>query len=103
MQIDKIDETYKDFIATIKRKIQSSQLKAHIKVNEELLKLYWDLAKMIVDKQKLSSWGDGFLKDISNDLKKEFPNMKGLSRSILMYMKKWYLFYSDTIIQQAVG
>jgi len=103
MPIDKIETNYKDFIATIKRKIQSSQLKAHIKVNEELLRLYWELARMIVNKQKLSSWGDGFLKDISKDLKVEFPDMKGFSRSNLMYMKKWYLFYTDSIVQQVVG
>ena len=103
MKIDKIETNYKDFIATIKRKIQSSQLKAYVKVNEELLRLYWELARMIVDKQKLSSWGDGFLKDISRDLKVEFPDMKGFSRSNLMYMKKWYLFYTDSIVQQAVG
>jgi len=68
-----VDKNYKDFIADIKIKIQSSQLKAHIKVNEELLRLYWELAKMIVAKQKLSSWGDGILKDISKELKQEFP------------------------------
>jgi len=98
-----IDINYKDFITEIKNKIKSSQLKAHIKVNEELLRLYWDLANMIVQKQKLSSWGDGILNDISKELKQEFPNMKGFSRSNLMYMKKWFLFYSDSIVQQAVG
>lgn len=50
MNINKIDNHYKDFIANIKLKIKSSQLKAHTKVNEELLKLYWELARMIVDK-----------------------------------------------------
>jgi len=85
---------YTDFIKDIKQKIQTSQIKAHVKVNVELLKLYWELASMIVEKQKLSSWGDGFIADISKDLKKEFPLLKGFSTTNIKYMKKWYLFWS---------
>ncbi len=84
---------YKKFIVELKSKIQSSQIKASVKVNEELLKLYWDIAEMIVEKQKNSSWGDGFIKDISRDLKVEFPNIKGFSERNLKYMRQWYLFF----------
>lgn len=87
-------QEYKEFIRTIKSKIQISQIKASIKVNEELLKLYWDIASMIVEKQKLASWGDGFLNNLINDLKKDFSNMKGFSLRNLKYMKQWYLFYT---------
>ncbi|MEA2046962.1 MAG: DUF1016 N-terminal domain-containing protein, partial [Campylobacterota bacterium] len=66
---------YKAFIKEIKSKIQSSQIKASVKVNEELLHLYWELAKMIVAKQKEASWGDNLVEQVSNDLKREFPNM----------------------------
>lgn len=93
---------YKDFIQEIKQKIQSSQIKAHIKVNIELLTLYWELGSMIVKKQKLSSWGDGFIDDISKDLKKEFPDLKGFSTTNIKYMKKWYLFWSIEKSPQAV-
>ena len=92
---------YKNFIANIKLKIQSAQIKAHIKVNEEMLRLYWDIAQMIVEKQKQSSWGDKILENISRDLKKEFPNMGGFSLRNIQYMKKWFLFYS--IVQQPVA
>ncbi|MBL0707452.1 MAG: DUF1016 family protein [Sulfurimonas sp.] len=98
-----IELNYKDFILDIKTKIKSSQLKAHVKVNKELLKLYWELAKMIVEKQKQSSWGDGFLKDISRDLKSEFPNMKGFSYRNIKYIRQWYNFYNEVIGQQAVA
>ena len=63
---------YKDLIQSIKLQIQTSQIKAHIKVNKELLKLYWNIAEQIVEKQKKSSWGDGFITDISKDLQKNF-------------------------------
>jgi len=98
-----IEPSYKVFIHDIKSKIQMAQIKASIKVNEELLRLYWELAQMIVAKQKESNWGDNFIEQISNDLKIEFPNMKGFSKTNLLYMKKWYLFWSDANLPQLVG
>ena len=91
-----IDKNYKLFLKEIKSKIKSSQIKASIKVNEELLKLYWDIAKMIVGKQKESSWGDNLIRQISKDLKLEFPNMKGFSVTNIKYMRQWYLFWQKS-------
>ena len=99
MQLQK--DEYKQFIVAIKSKIQSSQIKASIKVNVELLKLYWDIAEMIVQKQKESAWGDGFIKNVSRDLKVEFPKMKGFSVRNIKYMRQWYNFYEKG--QQAVA
>ena len=99
MQLEKNE--YKRFIKEIKSKIQSSQIKASIKVNVELLKLYWDIAEMIVEKQKNSSWGDNFIKNISRDLKEEFPNIKGFSLRNIKYIRQWYTFYEKG--QQAVA
>ena len=89
-----LEKEYISFISEIKNKIKQAQIKAAIKVNEELLRLYWDIAKMIVERQKVSKWGDSVIEKISNDLKREFPNMKGFSIRNLKYMKQWYLFYS---------
>jgi len=95
---------YKDFIKTIKQKIQTSQIKAAIKVNEELLRLYWDIASMIVAKQKESKWGDNLIKQISDDLKKEFLNLKGFSKRNLELMRQWYNYWnSDEITKQIVS
>lgn len=87
-----VSKDYKTFIKEIKLKIKTSQIKAAIKVNEELLRLYWDLGAMIVQKQNDSSWGDGLVAQISKDLKKEFPNMKGFSERNIKYMRQWYTF-----------
>ncbi|SHO81441.1 FIG074102: hypothetical protein [hydrothermal vent metagenome] len=92
---------YKEFIITIKQKIKNTQIKASIKVNIELLRLYWDIAKMIVEKQKESSWGDDIISNISKDLKVEFPNIKGFSKRNIFYMKQWYIFFSK--VQQPVA
>ena len=94
---------YKKFIQDIKARIQASQIKAAVKVNTELLKLYWNLAHLIVQKQKESTWGKGFIVEISKDLKNEFPNMKGFSPTNLLYMKKWYLFYTKQKASQHFG
>jgi predicted nuclease of restriction endonuclease-like (RecB) superfamily len=96
MTIDllKIPE-YRAFIQAIKQRIQSSQIKAAIAVNQELLRLYWDLAEQIVEKQREATWGDGFLAQISQDLKSEFPDMKGFSVRNLEGMRQWYRFWSD--------
>ena len=96
-----LESEYKNLIREIKSKIQTSQIKAHIKVNEELLKLYWEIGKIITIKQKKSSWGDGIIKQISKDLQFEFPNMKGFSVRNIKYMKQWFQFYSNR--QQVVA
>ena len=90
-------QEYKNFINTIKSKIQQSQIKASIKVNEELLRLYWDMAFVIVEKQKSSSWGDGVLERLSKDLKREFPNMQGFSYRNLRAIRQWYLFWQQPV------
>lgn len=98
-------EDYKDWLARIKSKIRSAQLKAAVKVNSEMLLFYWELGADIIAKQAHSRWGEGFLVQLSKDLMSEFPNMKGFSLSNLKYIKQWYLFYLDGKIigQQPVG
>jgi len=99
------DASYKHLLRQIKARIQGSQIKAAVRVNVELLTLYWDLAQMIVRKQEQASWGDGLIAMISNDLKKEFPNMKGFSKRNLELMRQWFFFWSqhEPIAQQPVS
>ncbi len=92
------DSEYKKLLSDLKEKVRSSQLKAAVKVNYELLDLYWNLGKEIVEKQKQFSWGEGFLKTLSEDLRKEFPNMKGFSAENLKHIRYWYIFYNDYLI-----
>lgn len=92
------DKEYKKFLVELKEKVKNSQLKAAIKVNYELLNLYWELGKKITEKQKEYSWGDSFISTLSNDLKKEFPDMKGFSVQNLKNIRYWYLFYAEYLI-----
>lgn len=85
---------YSKWLETIKRKIKSAQLKAAISVNTQLIELYWDLAKDIVNKQQEANWGDNVLEQLSTDLKLSFPDINGFSRRNLYAIRQWYLFYS---------
>ena len=77
-------------IALIKDKIKNSQIKASIKVNRELLELYWHIGSDIVNRQKHSKWGEGLLRQMSIDLKKTFPDMSGFSETNLKTMRDDY-------------
>ena len=96
---------YKDWLQNLKEKIQQSQIKAAIQVNSELLRLYWQIGKDIVEKQAQAKWGDGFLQTLSADLCKEFPTIKGFSYRNLKSIRQWYLFYNqlDIIGKQVVS
>lgn len=85
---------YNKWFSAIKRKIKSAQLKAAVSVNTQLIELYWDLAKDIVNKQQEANWGDNVLEQLSTDLKLNFPNINGFSRRNLYAIRQWYLFYS---------
>ena len=100
-----ISSEYKSWIGELKQRIRQSQIKAAVKVNTELLQLYWGLGKDIVERQKLAQWGDGFLKQLSEDLMSEFPEMNGFSYRNIKHIRQWYVFYSqdDIIGKQLVS
>jgi predicted nuclease of restriction endonuclease-like (RecB) superfamily len=95
---------FKQWLGDLKLRIRQSQIKAAIKVNEELLRLYWDLGHDISVRQMDSAWGSGFFEQLSRELKAEFPKMTGFSESNLKYAKRFYLFYTqdNKILQQVV-
>jgi len=100
-----ITDDYKQFIQHIKQTIQNAQIKAAVSVNRELLNLYWSMGKQIVEKQKQTKWGSGFIAKMSRDLKSEFPEMKGFSVRNLKYIRQWFVFYysKNAIGQQLVA
>ena len=90
-----IDADYAEWIADIKSRYRSAQVKAAVKVNAEKLLFNWQLGRDLVQKKAEERWGAGVVEQVSLDLKREFPNAEGFSTSNLWYMKKWYLFYAD--------
>lgn len=96
---------YKAWLSELKTRLRSTQLKAAMSVNSTLLEFYWALGVDIVERQKDSKWGSGFLNQLSQDLMAEFPDMKGFSKRNLERIRRWYLFYidSDLIATQPVS
>ena len=90
-----IDADYANWIAEVKHRYRSSQVKAAVRVNAEKLLFNWQLGRDLVQKKAEERWGSGVVEQVSLDLKREFPNAEGFSTSNLWYMKKWYLFYTD--------
>ena len=97
------DKTYKAWLTELKGKILGAQLKAAVAVNTQRLEFYWELGADIIEKQKNSEWGDGFLPQLSKDLMSEFPAMTGFSHRNLKYIKQWYSFYSGNAVMSACG
>ena len=95
-----LDDEYAAWIAEVKHRYRSAQVKAAVKVNAEKLLFNWQLGRDLVRKKAEERWGAGVVEQVSLDLQKEFPNEKGFSTSNLWYMKKWYVFYTDPDSQQ---
>jgi predicted nuclease of restriction endonuclease-like (RecB) superfamily len=90
-----IDKDYKEWLVHLKARIRHSQIKASVRVNTEMLELYWSIGADIVERQAEGKWGSGIIKKLSQDICDEFPDMQGFSRSNLQYMRGFYLFYRD--------
>jgi predicted nuclease of restriction endonuclease-like (RecB) superfamily len=86
---------FKDFITEIKTKILSSQYEALKAVNKELIGLYWDIGRTILEKQEAFGWGKSVVKSVSQELQKEFVGMKGFSVQNLWNMRLFYFEYSQ--------
>ena len=100
-----IDTEYKQWIQELKSRYRSSQIKAAVKVNHEMLAYYWQLGRDIVQLNAEQRWGSGFMRSLSQDLKQELPDATGLTLSNLYYCKKFYLLYNEQVVKfpQVVG
>ena len=92
-QLTNIDNDYLKWFSEIKSKIRSTQIRAALAANATLIEFYYDLGKMIVEKQAQSTWGDKLVQQLSKDLQAEFPEMKGLSYTNLRYCKQFFLYF----------
>ena len=70
---------YISFVTDIKQKIRAAQVKATLSANAQMIQMYWDIGKMIAEKQKIEGWGANVISKLSLDLKKEMPELKGFS------------------------
>ena len=86
---------YTHLLAEVKERIRSAQYAALKAVNTELVGLYWDIGRMIVNRQTDAEHGSAIAEQLSNDLMAEFPGISGFSRRNVFYMREFYLLYRD--------
>jgi predicted nuclease of restriction endonuclease-like (RecB) superfamily len=96
-----LENTYAATIAQIKTEIETVRLKAAISVNQHLLMLYWKIGSIILQQQSTEGWGTKVIERLSNDLCKEFPDMKGTSSRNLKYMRTFAEAYPEFVQQPA--
>ena len=89
----KITPEYKEWLVALKTKIRSAQIKASLAVNSALIEFYFDLGRMITEKDAV--WGSRFLEQLSIDLKNEFPDMQGFSVTNLRYCRQFFNFIEN--------
>ena len=92
---------YTHVLQKLKDKIKSSQQKAILAVNNELLGVYWEIGNAIAEQEKLAGWGGKIIDKLAADLKAEFPEMKGLSPRNLRYMRDFALAWPEILQQPA--
>jgi predicted nuclease of restriction endonuclease-like (RecB) superfamily len=95
---------YPQFLVEIKACIHKSRYEAAKAVNQEIILLYWDIGRLITEKQQTLGWGKSVVETLSEDLQKEFPGMTGFSVRNIWYMQQFYSEYKDnTILQPLVA
>ena len=88
------DSDYKDWLVELKERFYSHRLKASCATNGYLLDFYWKLGRDIEAKQYTNTYGSGFYKNLSLDLKNEMPGVKGFSPINLRYISKFFKLYA---------
>jgi len=99
-----LPDNYFSFLNDLKTEIRNARLRATSAVNVQLLNLYWYIGREILMQQEQAKWGAKVIDQLGNDLRLSFPDMQGLSRRNLLYMRRFAEVYPDlAIVQRAVA
>lgn len=99
----RLDNDYKNWINELGERYRKSQIKAALRVNNEMLFFYWSIGRDIIDKRANSKWGNKFFRNMSLDLTEMIPNVKGFSPTNLRYMVRFYELFQNIEIVPQVG
>jgi predicted nuclease of restriction endonuclease-like (RecB) superfamily len=80
-------KNYRSLVQKLNTTIQTAQVRAAVAVNQELVLLYWSIGKEILVRQEQHGWGAKIIDQLGKDLRKEFPEMGGLSPRNIRYMR----------------
>ncbi len=82
-----LPDEYSSTLQALKERVRRARQRAQRTVNTQLIELYWHLGHKILVRRERQGWGTGVMKRLADDLRAEFPDMTGLSRSNLQYMR----------------
>jgi len=101
---ERLSGDYAALLTEVKERVRSAQYEALKAVNKELVTLYWDIGKLIAERQNREGWGKSVVERLANDLQNEFPGVRGFSVQNLWYMRQFYLeYYDNEKLQPLVG
>lgn len=105
MEIQNQIFNYAALLKQVKARVTLAQKKAIYTANEEMLSMYWDIGKLLYESQQQIGWGNNALEQLSNDLKNDYPKVKGFSSRNCRCMVQFYKEYNQelTIWQQPVA
>ena len=99
-----LPDDYASLLADVKERVRSAQYEALKTVNKALLALYWNIGRLIAQRQRSEGWGKSIVERLAEDLQREFPGIRGFSVQNLWYMRQFYVEYSDSEkLQPLVG
>lgn len=96
------DKNYRQLINEIKSRLYQAQLRAAISVNHGLIRFYWDVGNLIIERQKESEWGDKLFDSLAFDLSTSFSGIKGFSKTNLKNMRIFATHYPNNEFGQAL-
>ncbi|MES2890196.1 MAG: PDDEXK nuclease domain-containing protein [Pseudomonadota bacterium] len=95
---------YTDWLADLKTRIHSAQQRATLAVNRELVLLYWQIGRDVLERQNREGWGAKVIDRLAHDLRAAFPDMKGFSPRNLKYMRAFAQAWPELeFVQQAAA
>lgn len=93
---------YAETLGEIKQRIQAERLRVVLAANTAMVLLYWDIGRMILDRQERAGWGAKVIDRLAADLRAAYPDMKGLSPRNLKYMRAFAAAWPERAIVQEV-
>jgi predicted nuclease of restriction endonuclease-like (RecB) superfamily len=92
-----LPDGYLELLGTLKLSVRDAQVRAQRTVNTQLIDLYWSIGRSILSEQEKQGWGAGVMDRLAHDLRLEFPQMTGLSRSNLFYMRAFAAAWNEDL------
>jgi hypothetical protein len=86
-----VPDDYASLLAEVKQRVRAAQYAALKAVNKQLVGLYWDMGRLIAERQSDASWGKAVVQRLAADLRQEYPGIRGFSVQSVWYIRKVYL------------